>query len=219
MTDDNSNDDWNFKVEDIANKKSDIAGSIKKRISKRNKREPVIELERSRPRENNADESNKRTSHRVYTSSDMESNGKGFDQFQKIELKKRLFAYCIDLIIITACAFVFHLIFAFALPESIVSFTKKFPYIEILFDAFIIYLVLIRQLQVHSSTIGKRYFHLEVVTPQGPYLSLGECFMREIVGKLVLSALLPLSCILIIFQKQGRSIHDYIAGTMVVDTE
>ena len=218
MTDDKSKKDWNFKVEELPEGKATDKESIKKRVKSKIKNDLTFDLERKPLNQERAEQSSKKV-RRVYSGADAHGSSHGFHNYDKTSLQKRLFAYLIDLFIITVCGLGIHFLISAFVPSSISHIIESVPLLELCLDALVIYFVLIRQLQTHSSTIGKRYFHLEVITTEGPYLSFGECFMREIVGKLILSALLPISILLILFQPQGRSLHDYIAATMVVDTE
>ena len=69
-----------------------------------------------------------------------------------------------------------------------------------------------------STTIGKKYFNLQVVRTDDSKMDLTRAFVREIIGKLISYVVLFIGIFWIIFDKQKQGWHDKIAGTYVVYT-
>src|SRR5262249_34825801 len=68
-----------------------------------------------------------------------------------------------------------------------------------------------------GATPGKLLLGLRVVDAQtGTYLSWGQTFMREIVGRFVDALTLMIGLIMAAFRSDKRALHDLVAGTQVL---
>jgi uncharacterized RDD family membrane protein YckC len=67
-----------------------------------------------------------------------------------------------------------------------------------------------------GATLGKRLFRLEVVGRDGRRPSPRRAVVRAALALLSFS-LLGLGCLLALFSRSGRALHDFLAGTYVVE--
>lgn len=67
-----------------------------------------------------------------------------------------------------------------------------------------------------GQTLGKMLTGLQIVTIDGHEANLKKLALRHFVGYPLTIALLPISFLMGIFSSRGRTIHDLIAGTLVV---
>jgi uncharacterized RDD family membrane protein YckC len=67
-----------------------------------------------------------------------------------------------------------------------------------------------------GKTLGKWLFGLTIVTDDGGTLSLGRIVLRNIFGYLLIPATLGIGFLVAAFSTKGRSLHDLIAGTVVI---
>jgi uncharacterized RDD family membrane protein YckC len=71
--------------------------------------------------------------------------------------------------------------------------------------------------QSKGATPGKLLFGLRVVdATTGTYLSWGQTFMREIVGKVISGLTLTIGFLMAAFRPDKRALHDLLAGTQVL---
>ena len=69
----------------------------------------------------------------------------------------------------------------------------------------------------YGATIGKKLFDLRVVDDKtGKKLTLGQAFIREVVGRFVSAVVFALGFIWILFDEKRQGWHDKIANTIVV---
>lgn len=71
---------------------------------------------------------------------------------------------------------------------------------------------------LYGQTLGKRLLRIEVQAGT-QHVNLGRAFVREVVGKLVASAVIFIGLLWIAFDPQKRGWHDFIAGTRAVRVE
>jgi uncharacterized RDD family membrane protein YckC len=67
-----------------------------------------------------------------------------------------------------------------------------------------------------GQSIGKMLTGLRVVKSDGNSPSLGKLFLRHFVGYLVTFLTLGLGFLPAVLNKSGRTLHDYISGTIVI---
>ncbi len=67
-----------------------------------------------------------------------------------------------------------------------------------------------------GATLGKRLLGLRVVSRDGRPLGLSRSAVRAALG-LLSFLLLGLGCLLALFTRSGRGLHDFLAGTYVVE--
>ena len=71
-----------------------------------------------------------------------------------------------------------------------------------------------------GQTIGKRLMGIRIVRTDSSFLSKGPILSREILGKVIINSipLVPfVSLLMLLLTKDNRTLHDYLAGTLVVD--
>ena len=218
MSNDDKND-WDFKVEELKDESGEKKNSFSDRLKKRSHEHLNFDLESTKKPTREERPSANLKNRRVYSSSDDSSYAIPFDRYKPASMRKRALASTIDgLIVISLTYLVIFCLYAF-LPKEAVSLLKSIPFFSSVIGFIFTYIFIIGPLQAKSTTIGKRVFHLEVVSEDGPYLSMMPALMRETIGKSVSITLFPISIGLILLQKERRTLHDYIAGTMVIDTE
>lgn len=83
--------------------------------------------------------------------------------------------------------------------------------------AFFVYSVL-ALVNLNNATLGKKLFGLKVVRKE-PKITYGVAALREVVGKLISSAVLGLGYLWVIWDKEKQGWHDKIAGTHVVHVD
>ncbi len=67
-----------------------------------------------------------------------------------------------------------------------------------------------------GSTLGKKLFHLRVVSTEGRELSFYEVVYRETIGRFLAKVICFLGYFLILLEKEKRGIHDLLADTCVI---
>lgn len=68
-----------------------------------------------------------------------------------------------------------------------------------------------------GATPGKMIFNIKVLDAEtGQYLTWGQCFLRDTVGKFFSTALLLFGYIIAAFRRDKKSLHDLIAGTQCI---
>ncbi|TSC87942.1 MAG: hypothetical protein G01um101416_257 [Microgenomates group bacterium Gr01-1014_16] len=72
---------------------------------------------------------------------------------------------------------------------------------------------------MYGMTLGKRFFHLRVVTEDGTKVGMGKAFLRETLGKILSTLVFSLGYFWIIWDKNKQGWHDKIAKTFVVQYE
>jgi uncharacterized RDD family membrane protein YckC len=69
---------------------------------------------------------------------------------------------------------------------------------------------------IWGATPGKKLLKMKIVDKNYNKPKFWQIILRESFGKIVTGMLLLISVLLVLFHKQKRSIHDFIAGTYVV---
>jgi uncharacterized RDD family membrane protein YckC len=142
-------------------------------------------------------------------------------------LLKRIFAYLIDMAIVTAVLYIFLILFYIGIIGTFV--TGAFGSSSRGNELGIFFLILLLILVVFSAydgyfiyheykkgaTFGKKLFGLQVIAMNRPRLSLGQCFIRDFF-RLVDCALLIPGLLCIAITKNHQRLGDLAAGTMVV---
>lgn len=110
-------------------------------------------------------------------------------------------------------------IFLIGIPWVIVVLigvnTGKSQYYEYLL--YLIYATILTGL--YGTTIGKRFFKMRVITEDGYKPKFGTAILRDLLGKIISSAILSLGFFWVIWDKDKQGWHDKIAKTYVVFTE
>lgn len=81
------------------------------------------------------------------------------------------------------------------------------------------WIVMILLISKFQASPGKMAVGLHIEKAEGERVGLGTAFMREIVGKLVSGVTLGIGYLMVAWTKQKRGLHDYIAGTVVVEND
>lgn len=69
---------------------------------------------------------------------------------------------------------------------------------------------------LRGQTIGKMFFGVTILAADGTRLTLGRAAIRHLPGYLLTLLTFGLGFLLAAFNKGGRSLHDLVAGTIVV---
>ena len=68
-----------------------------------------------------------------------------------------------------------------------------------------------------QATIGKRIFGIMVGKPDGSRLSMGNALLR-VLGKWISGQILVIGYLMAFFTEKNRALHDYMAGTLVFES-
>jgi uncharacterized RDD family membrane protein YckC len=68
-----------------------------------------------------------------------------------------------------------------------------------------------------QATIGKRIFGIKVGKPNGGRLSMGNALLR-VLGKWISGQILVIGYLMAFFTEKNRALHDYMAGTLVFES-
>ena len=220
MSDDEGNKkDWKFEVESLDEEQAKPKEELKERIRQKSKSEPSLQLERNKKPVDKSRNNQRKSVHRVYSTGDIPVNEFTFDQCNPAPLDKRIMALIIDGLVVVGLSLILKFTFKMALLKFYPEGESGFYSLSKILDLILAYLVFVRPLQTKSASLGKRYFHLEVVTKEGPYLSFFQSFIRELLVKVIFIILFPITILSCLLSKKRRGIHDLISGTMVVDTQ
>jgi uncharacterized RDD family membrane protein YckC len=69
-----------------------------------------------------------------------------------------------------------------------------------------------------QATIGKRIFGIKVGKPDGSRMSAGNALLR-VVGKSISGQIFAIGYLMAFFTEKNRALHDYIAGTLVFESD
>lgn len=122
---------------------------------------------------------------------------------------RRIFAYLIDLSIVYSLADLANKFYSNNMALAGISLYVAI--IHIVYFVFATYTT--------SQTIGKAVLGIRVESHNGDKPSFSDILFREIVGRLITSLTTFISCLFIIFSGTKKSIHDYVADTVVVKEE
>lgn len=128
----------------------------------------------------------------------------------------RLLAYLIDLNLLSAFSFPVMMLSFFVMmtifPKG--NIVVAFMTVGILL-LFLIYDYFILTTYFFGTTVGKKLLELEVKNKDNTRVSLIRIIVRETIGR-ILSGIIFLGYIWIFFNREKRSFHDIIAGTVVL---
>lgn len=120
----------------------------------------------------------------------------------------RLPALLIDLVIVLViCIPILYIMYY---PGNIERTTSNiiFGLVDLVYSVFFV--------SIYGATPGKMLLKMKIVDKSYIKPRLWQILLRESLGKYASGLLLPISGLLVIFHKQKRSIHDFIAGTFVI---
>ena len=125
----------------------------------------------------------------------------------------RLIAYIIDLIVVAALAGLLNT-YSFGLLNRELYFPilgeEGLSYVVVMFSYFIL------MTYYFSQTLGKMIMKIKVETNKGTKLKLSDVLYREVIGRLLATALFNIPYIAVIFTDKKKGLHDYIADTVVI---
>jgi uncharacterized RDD family membrane protein YckC len=136
-------------------------------------------------------------------------------------LQLRIVAFILDLMVLTA----FGMLFVAAAIAYILIFEGDDPSdsaILIAVGIVAFYLVVfvpsyhVILWNSRGQTVGKMAVHLKVVSRDGGRVSMGRSALR-LVGYFASTAPLMLGLVMALFDRQRRTLHDHLAGTVVVE--
>jgi uncharacterized RDD family membrane protein YckC len=216
--DKNKKNAWDFKVEDLGEEEDEGKRSFSEKLNKRIGDGPRIEVELRRKPTKEEDLPIQKKHRRVYSGIE-DSNEITFENYIKCDSKKRLLAGAVDLLFFVVLYSISRFCFGFIDGQGFSSLLGLIPYKEAVSGGLILSFINIVTLQTQSTTISKKLFNLEVLSEDGAYLPFSTALMRESLGKVISISLLPLTLAMLFLNKKGRTLHDIIAGTMVVDEQ
>lgn len=120
----------------------------------------------------------------------------------------RLAALIIDGIIILVISFI--ILYFMYYPKDVDTHVSE----EIIGLISIIYSVIF--VTLYGATLGKMILKIKIVDKDYTKPPFWKIVLRESIGKSISGVLLPVSVLLVIFDKKKRSIHDFIASTYVI---
>lgn len=138
---------------------------------------------------------------------------RNFPIFIKANFSKRLFAFVLDLIIISSLYRLLGIGFKVFKIERSLAFISVYNLARL--AVYLLYFF-ITTLILKGQTIGKAILGIEVVSLYDEKLSLSSIFYREIVGRFVQKKLMFLY-LMPIFTEEKQALSDIVAGTVVVD--
>lgn len=132
----------------------------------------------------------------------------------------RLAAYLVDLLIVGIALLIIKIpiwISALATPNNIVVKDIIFDYSIkdiVLYLLKVAYFVLLTYYT--GSTLGKKLFHLKVISSEERDMTFFEVIFRESVGRFLASVIINIGYIMIGIDKEKRGLHDLLSDTSVV---
>lgn len=125
----------------------------------------------------------------------------------------RLIAYIIDLIVVAALGGLLNT-FSFGLLNRELYFPilgeNALSYVVAMFSYFVL------MTYYFSQTLGKMIMKIKVETNKGTKLKISDVLYREVIGRLLTTALFNIAYIAVVFTDKKKGLHDYIADTVVV---
>ena len=125
----------------------------------------------------------------------------------------RLIAYIIDLIVVAALGGLLNT-FSFGLLNRELYFPilgeNALSYVVAMFSYFVL------MTYYFSQTLGKMIMKIKVETNKGTKLKISDILYREVIGRLLTTALFNIPYIAVVFTDKKKGLHDYIADTVVV---
>lgn len=134
------------------------------------------------------------------------------DSLVPADLIKRTLAFIVDIFLsMIASYLVIDLLLSLILPRSVYVFIAKNDWV--LLPAYFFVFTL-----VWGATLGKKLLGLVVVKLDGGKANTLDVFLREVIGRSLSSAVFLIGYLWVFINKDGKSWHDLISGTTVVDT-
>ena len=125
----------------------------------------------------------------------------------------RFIAYIIDLIVVAALTGLLNT-YSFGLLNRELYFPilgeEGLSYVVVMFSYFIL------MTYYFSQTLGKMIMKIKVETNKGTKLKISDVLYREVIGRLLTTALFNIPYIAVAFTDKKKGLHDYIADTVVV---
>lgn len=125
----------------------------------------------------------------------------------------RFIAYIIDLIVVAALTGLLNT-YSFGLLNRELYFPilgeEGLSYVVVMFSYFIL------MTYYFSQTLGKMIMKIKVETNKGTKLKISDVLYREVIGRLLTTALFNIPYIVVAFTDKKKGLHDYIADTVVV---
>ena len=125
----------------------------------------------------------------------------------------RFIAYIIDLIVVAALGGLLNT-YSFGLLNRELYFPilgeEGLSYVVAMFSYFIL------MTYYFSQTLGKMIMKIKVETNKGTKLRMSDVLYREVIGRLLTTALFNIPYIAVIFTDKKKGLHDYIAYTVVI---
>ena len=213
---DSDNDDWNFKLDDSEVKKTRRKEKVKPLLQSTQKKKIQVEASAQ------ANRKSRRQLAREVSDDDRYEREESINPASHM---KRFIAFALDLCVfaILIAAGQFCIVFFPEIGKDIESFLGPEIISSIPLDvggllvAVGLHLILvILPTASTQQSIGKRMMKLKIVGVQAPKVALGAIFIREYFAKPV--ALFTLiGVLMILFTNKRKGLHDFIAGTSVID--
>ena len=125
----------------------------------------------------------------------------------------RFIAYILDLIVVAALGGLLNT-FSFGLLNRELYFPilgeNALSYVVAMFSYFVL------MTYYFSQTLGKMIMKIKVETNKGTKLKISDVLYREVIGRLLTTALFNIPYIAVVFTDKKKGLHDYIADTVVV---
>ena len=124
-------------------------------------------------------------------------------------------AFLIDYFILGIILFGFGILVGLSLnnnPDAVDKLTGFFTLVG--YAGFLVYFALFES-GINSSTLGKRFMGLQVLTTKNQRISINQGFGRQF-GRILSTLTILIGYLMQPFTKKKQTLHDYMAGTIVV---
>lgn len=146
----------------------------------------------------------------VYTGRDFD-----FDRFEYFKLirGKRILAYLFDLVLVSSFSFGMSfllLVFSFGTLWFLMPFVftlTALGYHSLLIGS------------PASATLGMRFFNIKVIRQDGGRLDYVQAFIQVLLFYASVSFLTPAILLVSLFNRQGRTLHEFLSGTLTINRE
>ncbi|MCZ0716927.1 RDD family protein [Aerococcus kribbianus] len=176
----------------------------------------VLESEQDRQRYQRKKKSRRLSGHELWSKNRKNVRNNvvdGFSKYLYAGFWVRTVAFLIDMIMVWALQALLLGGANYFSPEPIASLSLPLNYV-IKQAILIIYFTLTTYL-LNGQSFGKLLLDIQVVHDKQERLSLGTCFIREGLGKLILSTI-PILAITVIFSRKRENFIDYFTDTNVI---
>lgn len=133
-------------------------------------------------------------------------------QAENAEFLQRLFAVIIDTVLITIACNILISIIGVVTPPDIAILSAMIVNLSIPTIYYIGFLY-----KNEGQTLGKKIIKIRVISEKGSDLTLGQCFMREAIGKFISGVVFMLGFIWVLLGKTAW--HDSMADTRVIKVD